>query len=150
VLGVGHKLVDLAVAQARNSASSVTLVSRKTLKHPLVVFRIRDRVTSVAGAVRAVSVGCLVSDDYSCQIQRDWELLKLLNGILADRNFRRSISSGSQVDTRLVQSTLDTASSAVEEQLGTLDLPFKVPDLSVLALVWPTDFSKPDASSDEE
>lgn len=150
VLGVGHKLVDLAVAQARNSASSVTLVSRKTLKHPLVVFRIRDRVTSVAGAVRAVSVGCLVSDDDRCQIQRDWELLKLLNGILADRNFRRSISSGSQVDTRLVQSTLDTASSAVEEQLGTLDLPFKVPDLSVLALVWPTDVSKPDASSDEE
>ena len=150
VLGVGHKLVDLAVAQARNSAASVTLVSRKALKAPLVVFRIRDRVTSLAGTVRAVSVGCLVSDDNSCQILRDWELLQLLNRVIADRNFRRSISAGTQIDRGLIQVKLEGASTAVEKQLDVLDLPFKVPHSAILALLWPAEFGRPEASSSGE
>lgn len=144
-LGVGHKLMDLAIKQARNSAASVTLVSKKILKSPFVVLRIRDRVTSVAGAVRAVVVGCMVSDDNTCEVLRDWELLQSMNGIQSDRNFRRSIGAGVELDRALAQEKIDQAMRAVEAQLGSLDLPFKVPELSILALIWPGEFSKPES-----
>jgi hypothetical protein len=34
-------------------------------------------------------------------------------------------------------------------QLGSLDLPFKVPELSILALFWPGEFSKPESLAAE-
>ena len=149
VLGVGHRLVDLAIKQARNSATSVTIVSRKILKAPLIVFRIRDQVTAVTGAVRSVVVGCLASDDDTFQLLRDWELLQLLNRIQLDRNFRRSIGAGVEIDRDRIGETLDHALNALEEQLGGLDLPFKVPEPLLLALLWPGEFSKPEARENE-
>jgi ERCC4-related helicase len=149
VLGVGHKLVDLAISQAKNSAASLTLVSRRILKSPLIVFKIRDRVTSVAGAVRAVVVGCLVSDDNNCELLRDWELLQVLNGILADRNFRRSVAVGIEVERRIVQAKLDAALATVEAQQPHLDLPFKVPEPTLLAVLLPEVNSNSEAIATE-
>lgn len=149
VLGVGHKLVDLAIKQARDCAASVTLISKKILKAPLVVLRIRDRVTSVAGAVRAVVVGCVVSEDNTCKLLRDWELLQLLNGVQSDRNFRRSIGAGAEIDQELVQVKVDLARQSVEGQLSSLDLPFKVPEPSLLALLWPGEFSRSESPTPE-
>ena len=152
VLGVGHKLVDLAIEQARNSAASVTLVSKKALKSPLVVYRIRDRVTSSDGVVRGVVVGCLLNDDSSHEVLRDWELLQLLNRILSDRNFRRSIGNAAEADRGKVQEMLDRATKVIEGRMGSFDLPFKVPEASLLALLWPGEFAKSDptiAETDE-
>ena len=147
VLGVGNKLMDLAIKQARNSAASVTLVSKKILRSPLVVLRIRDRVTSVAGAVRAVVVGCLIFEDNTFQILRDWELLQYLNVIQSDRNFRRSIGANVVLDRSLAQQKFDRARNAVESRFGNLELPFTVPEVSILALLWPDEFPRPESTN---
>jgi len=55
-----------------------------------------------------------VSDDNTCQVLRDWELLQNMNGIQSDRNFRRSIGAGVELDRTVAQAKSDLAIEAVE------------------------------------
>ena len=52
VLGVGHRLVDQALAQACGSTASVAAIPDTVLEFPLYVFSVTDRVTSTGGQVR--------------------------------------------------------------------------------------------------
>ena len=56
VLGVGHRLVDQAITQARGLTGSVTTAPATVLAFPIYLFRITDRVTSQGGVVRAAAV----------------------------------------------------------------------------------------------
>ncbi|PTA68600.1 DEAD/DEAH box helicase [Deinococcus arcticus] len=80
VAGVGHKVVDRAVAQARKYPANVAVAEWAGLSAPLYVFRIADRVTNTPGARRTL-VGRLMGEQPTWL--RDWELLQLLNGLKA-------------------------------------------------------------------
>ncbi len=56
ILGVGHRLVDQAITQARKLTSTVTVAPATVVAFPIYLFRITDRVTSQGGVVRAVAV----------------------------------------------------------------------------------------------
>lgn len=149
VLGVGHKLVDLAIEQARSSTASLTLLSTKCLSQPVFVFQIVDRVTATDGPVKTIVVGCSVNKSGDCKILQDWDLLKTLNESVGNRHFRRSLSmdeSDYQSDV-LVRSNI--ASDAVEQECENLDLPFKVPELSLMAILWACDTSRRLPEDDE-
>jgi ERCC4-related helicase len=76
LLGVGHKLVDMALNEALAIDASVTAIPN--IQWPVVVCKVFDRVTTGEGLRQAVVCGVEVSLD-SMRCFADWELLKLLN-----------------------------------------------------------------------
>lgn len=147
-LGIGHKLVDQAIAQARGLTASVGLVLVELLSHPLAVFRITDRVTGGGGVVRAVTAAVDMTAGGFILI-RDWELVVRLNAIITDRDPRRF----------RLQATTNPAETAVlaEEarvwltvHLTDLDLPFQVPEVTLTCLLLPGTRSAPDTPATDE
>jgi hypothetical protein len=53
ILGVGHKVIDLALAQALDREEAVATLPRAILERPLLLFR----VTGQGGAVRSTVAG---------------------------------------------------------------------------------------------
>lgn len=76
VLGVGHQLVNIALAQATESEAYLAAVPG--LERPLMLMAVEDAITGTGASVRRMIFG--VSDGGGGpNILRDWELLRLLN-----------------------------------------------------------------------
>jgi hypothetical protein len=133
VLGVGHRLVDLAIAQARAATGSVTVLPASVIDFPIYAFRVNDRVTSQGGVVRAVTVA-VERRPGGFALVRDWELILRLNRILSARDPRR-FHVQAMSDPGAVQADLEGAKACVREGLAGLDLPFRVPDVSVTCVL---------------
>lgn len=132
VLGVGHRLVDHAISQARELTGSVAAVPVTVLNCPLYVFRVTDRVTSQGSVVRAVIVA-VESKAEGRILLRDWELVERLNNILRERDPRR-YQVKSTADPTFVQADVEMARKWIASQIGDLDLPFRVPEVNVACL----------------
>ena len=148
-LGVGHKLVDAAIGQARELTAAVAGVPDDLLPGPLYVFRVSDRVTTGTGVVRAVTVG-IADAQTGRQLLRDWEVVKLLNGLL-DRDPRRFDVRPTTMKTD-TQASVDAATSWLSSQWAALDLPFAFPTPRLVSVLVPgqkigTD--QPDQITDE-
>ena len=76
-------------------------------------------------------------DNAGMTLLRDWELLLHLNKISESRGVRRADVSKSPDDINVVEGSLVRALTFVETQLSSLPLPFEVPDISSLAILWP-------------
>ena len=83
----------------------------------------------------------MVSDDNRTNVLRDWEVLRLVNGVLSDRHFRRGVDPAVVMDREVLAPKLDVATRSVEENFADLDMPFKVPEPSLLAILWAGDIS---------
>src|ERR1041384_7318197 len=125
VLGIGHKLIDQALRQAKTHTASVATLSTKTLKHPVVIFQIADRVTGEEGTVRQAIAGMEIGFEGSGNFLKDWELLEKLN----------VITSGCPVKAKSSIGPNDL--EAVRLKLPELALPFKLPDIEPVAILWP-------------
>jgi superfamily II DNA or RNA helicase len=148
VLGVGHRLVDQALAQACASPASVAAVPDVVLELPLYVFRLTDRVTSGGGQVRAVTVA-IETGQGGYTLLRDWELVVRLNKILAARDPRR-FKGRPAVDPDEVHRDVDAASGWLTNRLSELDLPFRVPTINCCCLLIPTRRIASDVDSTEQ
>jgi hypothetical protein len=82
LLGVGHKLVDLAINQATALEVCVASVSGGKVECPLVACRVYDRVTTGEASRPAVICGAEISNG-AISIVPDWILLQKLNGLSA-------------------------------------------------------------------
>lgn len=80
VLGVGHRLIDRAIAEGLGLEASSAVVSADGLAGPLAIFRVSDRVTDTGSAVRSAVVAVLGGVD-GPTLLRDGELLLRLNGL---------------------------------------------------------------------
>ncbi len=140
VLGVGHPVVDQALAQARASTACVAALPTQALKRPLLLFTIADRLTTEGGTVRQAVVGVDWPDraGESPSVLRDWELLLRLNKLLERRGLRRLKDSAPPEDIAAVKTALEQAQRFLEATLPTLRLPFEVPVVAALAVLWPT------------
>ena len=79
VLGVGHRLLDLAVREARDLP--VRLAALEGLEAPLLVATVEDAVTGTGNATRRLVFG-VARRDGALEILPDWELLVRLNALL--------------------------------------------------------------------
>jgi superfamily II DNA or RNA helicase len=147
VLGVGHRLVDLAIAQARAVTSSVTVLPASIIDFPTYSFRVNDRVTSHGGVVRAVTVAVERRQD-GFALVRDWELILRLNRVLSERDPRR-FRLQAAIDSGAVQADVEEARAWVKEGLGGLDLPFRFPDVSVICVFLRGDAAQPHPENHE-
>ncbi len=78
VIGVGHRLFDRALREAETVPASIGYGSR--LDGPLLIVAIEDEVTSTGAQVGRIVLG-IYDQPGGAIVLRDWELLKLLNGV---------------------------------------------------------------------
>ena len=133
ILGIGHKIINQAILQAKGSQASVATVSTSLLEQPIFIFKITDRITSEERAIRAAIVGVKSKD----KLLRDWELLEILNTLTPTRGPQMREQSIPPQETSSVLSALDKAHTSVEQSIKELSLPFKRPNIDVLAVLWP-------------
>jgi hypothetical protein len=103
------------------------------------MFSISDSITTEGGLFRAVVAGVVwdPSDGAQHQLLRDWQLVLELNRLLEARGFRRPRPSPPAGDIAQVTRALGEAEEALKARLGELDLPFRVPVVGHLAVLWP-------------
>jgi superfamily II DNA or RNA helicase len=132
LVGVGHPLVTRALQQAESFSGSVAIA--RGLSNPLLILQISDRVTDGGAHVQEVLIGMVVKDG-SFEILRDWELLLKMNE-LATNDCEGSLPENLNVG-ELIQNATDAATTHIPK----MDLPFAIPDIRVLMLIWPHEFA---------
>lgn len=131
VIGVGHAAFDQAIAQAR--AQTVALSAVAGLGAPLVIAQVYDRVTESAGAVRFRLYGVEVPDAGAPRVLSDDALLVLLNNL---KKTHREPDRPA-VAPALLEAHFTQGLAALNAALPGLGLPFTVPDLQPLGMLWP-------------
>jgi len=128
LVGVGHPLITKALQQAENFTGSVAI--SRSVDYPIQVLQISDRVTDGGSYVRSVIVGISMIDG-KFQLLKDWQLLLVLNDM-----------SMNDVDSKLpdgksVIEWVEAARQNAGKFIPKLNLPFEVPDIRELILLWP-------------
>ena len=138
VLGVGHKVMGEALRQARETNATVATQPGETLNRPLVVYRIRDRLTGEQRTVRSVTLAVEIDEGTpgSDAVLKDWELLGKLNGLVGGRGFRAK-DSVPPPDLARVEEALERGMSLVRMKASELGLPFRFPEVEPVAVLWP-------------
>ena len=133
LMGVGHPLVTRAIKQAERFTGTVAIA--RGLDRPVLVLQISDRVTDGGAHVQEVLVGMAAQGD-GYELLRDWQLLLLLNELST------SDCEGSLAEASEAVKWIQNAKMAVAKHVPELDLPFAVPDIRDLLLLWPQEHSK--------
>jgi len=135
ILGVGHRLVDLALAQARDIAANATAIYPGLLDGPLFVCRISDRVTTQRRNIGFAIAG-MEKRATAWVVLRDWELVLKLNGLLAARDPRRYRAT-CELPAAEVTREQSLAEEHLKRELGRFDLPFELPSVQTLCVLLP-------------
>jgi RNA polymerase sigma factor (sigma-70 family) len=134
VLGVGHKVIDLAVKQARDLRGGLAFLPAAVLLAPVFVFRLTDQTTGGGTTVRCAAAG--VEDRPNGPVLlRDWELLQRLNQVTAGRSLRGLDLQDADGQRRADR--LRAAQEFVRGQLATLELPYQIPHAELVGVLWP-------------
>ena len=152
VLGVGHKVMNAALRQALDNTATVATLPADTLSQPLVVYRVRDRLTGEQRSVRTVILAVEISAEVTGAdvVLKDWELLEKLNGLSAARGFRGT-DSVSPTETESVLQAIDRSISLVRSKASEMGLPFRFMEVDPIAILWPVVSSgKEQGTEDEE
>ena len=139
VLGVGHKIVNQALNQAKNLSACVASVPAAILPHPLFIFRVYDRVTGGAGPVKTAVIGIGTQPDggHESTFLKDWDLLELLNTVSQKQGLKRLKVSTAVEEIDLIKSHVEHANAEVQKRIKELSLPFKLPTEELIAILWP-------------
>jgi hypothetical protein len=138
VMGVGHKVFDRAVRQAKVSEPCVASV-RSPLVRPLVILSVQDRVTSEQRTVRGVVIGVEmdgVTPPRPEQCLRDWELIGRLNELTRARGVRARTSAPAAPPSTVL-AAIEASRAFVEVQIERLGVNFRRPRVEALAVLWP-------------
>lgn len=152
VLGVGHKVVNEALKQARDSTVCVCSISNTILLDPLLIFRVYDKVTGESTPIRFVVGGVTVSqnDGKESKFLKDWELLEQLNILASKPSLRKFKTSFPLSDVEHIKKTSEFAASFVFDRIKELSLPFKIPVVELSAIFWPAAMQNDTEDTDAE
>jgi ERCC4-related helicase len=139
ILGIGHKVIDLAVRQFKSLEASVTVLPSGVLSDPLVVFQIGDRITTEGGTIRKIMTGVVfdIEKRRPQLLLKDWEMLKQVNSMSKRSGVRRMSSSLAPESSSVVGTAINDCREYVESQLNVLGVRFSVPEVEVMAVLWP-------------
>jgi hypothetical protein len=139
VLGVGHKIVNQALSQAKNLSACVASLPAATLPHPLFIFRVYDRVTGGSGPVKTVviGIGTETDRDHGSIFLKDWELLGLLNTVSQKQGLKRLKLTPAVEELEMIKSHIEDANAVAQKHIKELSLSFKLPTEELIAILWP-------------
>lgn len=131
IMGVGHPLVDQAIAQAKGYVETFARIAG--MPATLVVYEAFDRITIGQGQVKRVLVG-VKFENQNTFLLSDAEILLLLNELCITRQLKedREISP---LDTDRIQNCLREADAMIRKSISTLGLPFGAPEFDCLAVL---------------
>jgi hypothetical protein len=128
LLGVGHPLIDRALAECREQEAF--LARAKGLASPLLLVLAEDEITGTGATVHRVIVGVESGSNDKIATLRDWEALIRMNGLQPlDEGAADPLPSEIVTIRRLIE--------GLREMVPELALPFKRPKLTPLLAVLP-------------
>ena len=131
VIGVGHRVFDLAIKQALSLTSSLCVLPN--IEYPLVVFSIYDRVTGIESNVSKTIVGVLGSSDKNNELLFDWQVLDILN----IQKLGKQELDVSNIQPNDLSDCKIHCIEFLKNNISTLKLPYTIPEIDVLAILWP-------------
>lgn len=135
LLGVGHKLFDIALSQALESEASFTVLSSDKLDVPLLACKVYDRVTTGQAPRPSVICGVELAGD-RLRVLADWALLKKLNTLSPHSLARAADTVGTyRTDILECQAEITTRCIAFTANQGAN---FREPDAEIFAAVVPS------------
>lgn len=132
LVGVGHPLVTRALQQAESFTGAIAFA--RDLDRPVLVLQISDQLTDGGTHVQEVLVGMATQGD-GYELLRDWQLLLMLNELNTTDCVSRLPNSSMAIDW------IQKAKESLVPHLPALDLPFAVPDIRELVLLWPREIA---------
>lgn len=135
LLGVGHKVVDEAIVQARKRTAALATLPATILDRPLVIVRVQDRVTD--GPMRPPMIlGVTLSGEKGeAEIIADWRLLRRVNELPWRKKLMREPSLAPD-SPESVSLALDAAVAAARARASEIAPEFRVPDGEAIAVLW--------------
>jgi hypothetical protein len=115
--------------QQAESFTGVVAIARG-LERPVLVMQISDRVTDGGSHVQEVLVG-MMAHGVGYELVKDWQLLLLLNELSS------TDCAGFLPNPQLAVDWIQDAKVSLNKYLPELDLPFAVPNIRDLILLWP-------------
>ena len=140
VAGIGLRVVDRAVEDAVGLTAAFGTI--RGLDGPILVFRVRDRITGSDAPVRSVVVAAVSSGDGRWRLVRDWELIMRLNPV-ADKP--RSLVFADAYPSYDVADLMVDARQFVVSQISVLELTFALPAVESVACLVPGEDATHDA-----
>jgi superfamily II DNA or RNA helicase len=136
LLGVGHKLLDIALSQALEGEACFAVLPSDRVEAPIVACRVFDRVTTGELTRPAVVCGVEFAHD-GVRILPDWVLLKKLNALSPHSLARAQVTAGAiKADILDMQAEIAVRCIAFAKEQGSN---FREPDAEVFAAVVPSD-----------
>lgn len=127
LVGVGHPLVTRAIQQAESITGGVAVI--KGLHRSILLIQISDRVTGGGAHVQETLIG-LAAKGAGFEMLRDWQVLLRLNELGTND------SAESLPDSASAAAWVERAKAAASAFIPELDLPFDVPEIRELMLLW--------------
>jgi ERCC4-related helicase len=133
ILGVGHKLIEKALEQAKNLEHYNARFPRGSHAGTTVIFRIQNRVTTDEAPVRSTLVGL-------SRLNEEWEFLdaegvfRLLSELL--KRLDKSAADDEALPAENVAERVKEAQQWLQENARHLELPFKHPHMQLESLLW--------------
>ena len=128
VLGFGHPLFGKALDQALGLDCCYTCSS--ALAGDLVIFNVRDRVTSTSSNVRISTAGVLARQPGQFEILKDENLVSLLTQVLQNRE-----QPEESIPLISLNSIVEQVSEYITQHINELNLPFTLPDVEAVVLI---------------
>jgi hypothetical protein len=139
LLGVGHRAIDQALEQAISRDALVATLPKENLPAPLIIFRLRDRITGTETGTRSLIVGLnLSSETAEPEFLLDWQLLQRLNALPLRRQAMKRASER-PVDLTAIQQALAQAEIAMQQNIAKVDHRFQLPTFEVMVVLWPVE-----------
>jgi superfamily II DNA or RNA helicase len=129
LMGVGHPVLGKAIDQATRLTGNYCITGN--IDRPLLVFSIMDRLTGSDKQTQRL-VGGVIGGTGAMHLLRDWEVLTQLNELQV-RVEPEKISEEGGMDRTWLHDAMAFATQA----LGHMQLPFKLPEVHQLGVVWP-------------
>lgn len=140
LLGVGHVMIDRALAQMSDIGASAAVISAEALPEPLFIFRVSDRVTERSD-LRPIVCGLLQSGEESepaWQLLHDWQLLGLLNLLPFMALTREYGPTQPAVPPGEAGDLVEQAEVHMERYLPELGSEFSLPFAELMATLFPS------------
>ena len=130
--------MDEALRSAKAQEVFVATISDEILENGLIVCRVYDRVTSDRGTVRSTVVGVEVETNANAmRVLTDSQLLAKMNILTEKLGASRYDESAAAADADSIGSFVERAKSCVSDGIQSLDLPYQVPEVETLGVLWP-------------
>lgn len=137
LLGVGHRVIDRALAQACGREAALAAIPSEIFNRALIVFRISDRVTTDDNTKRLLVAGIIMSEDSSAgEVVLDWQVIKLINKWPL-RKTALGRPSVRPVEPDALHNTVKRAEEVLQDHVARLNVDIRYPLAEPLAIFWP-------------